>query len=224
MLLSAVGAFAAMTAAAPASALVYVLEAQGTVVGGAPGDTLSLKATFDTAGAILSPAFASNPAIAIYMFQPSQVDISTGGHTSSFVTSTPGNATAQLWNGNPVGGAGTDAQSFTFSRLTGNGTSAESVTLSAFDFSGLAANSVSLSELGLSPGLFDPAYLTYSFLNVASDPRSAVTLHTQNVKWTLTPQSAVPETGTWAMMIAGFAVVGMTLRRSRGRAWKVASV
>jgi hypothetical protein len=78
-------------------------------------------------------------------------------------------------------------------------------------------------ELFLYPRLGDPSGVgNFYFVNGITSQSTRGDLRSDYLRWELAPLSgAVPEPATWAMMIAGFGLVGGAMRRKRGQTVKV---
>ncbi len=155
--------------AAPAEAVVYRIEATGTVNSlsafqGATipvpadsigvGDAFRLSFSFDTQQAVVSPSFDTDPTINIYNFQPSGFSASIGSYTYDPVFTFPHEVGLQVWNDRVVAGP-TDNQSFSFQSRgshplpfpTSGGYMLEQLWLFAFDYTTTARASDLLPEL-----------------------------------------------------------------------------
>ena len=186
------------------------------------GDRFNVTATFDTSSVALASLFDADPTINIYWLLGTQTRIVAGEYRSLFTPRFNFSSSVQFWNDRDVVGP-TDAQSFSFSNVyypgpypfeLSKGTlSIEQISIYAFDRTHIVRNSDLISETDLSSNLFGSNSMEYYFLSAdGGKAREAVFLNIGSVGWTI---KGVPEPTAWAMMIAGFSMVGLATRRRR---------
>ena len=224
----------------PANAAVHELKLVGTVsritlsydgvFSEAPtglfqvGDKLNATARFDTSASELTSLFDADPYTNIYYLPGSNVEISIGAYRTKFTPRFDSSASVQLWNDRDIGYGPTDNQSFEFSNYDfdgqtpfdlGVGLNFEMFGTNAFDFEGSARTSDLIGELVSSSDSFGYNSLFYSYSTGQSPlngPRPAVIVQFKDVGWTISA-AAVPEPNAWLTLLAGFGVMGVTLRR-----------
>lgn len=223
----------------PVSSKPYVFKATGTVMNmysadrnsnqvlNPPsiikvGDEFSVRFLIEPSTAAPEPLYAADPIINIYYHNVTNLVMRAG---STFVTVPNAGeqtfATFQLWNNRIIGALPTDALTLATLRYLPNGTSPVDLGsgrinaqfhYNAFDFTGTARVSDALTELpplehyGSRSGFFalfnGDTYLKSIF----------------QVSFNQASLSAVPEPSTWMFMIAGFGLLGITLRKRRDSA------
>jgi hypothetical protein len=221
-----------------ASATVYQLQGQGTVnrlyhfIFGsrgldqeqagvvALGDAIRVTATFDTALAV--PTSGPGPTSTTYSV-PTVMTMTMGGYSSTFPTM----AIVLRNEYQPAGGGALfDSETFVASNsptirpdpfgFNSSLAGTESVVLTATDSTRTALQSTLID--GLAPTTsFTGLSLSYSFNlyhPILEGDVEGITVFTNNVSMSLVALPA-PEPATWAMMVAGFGLVGAAMRRQR---------
>jgi len=181
------------------------------------GDTISYSFVFDTAGAVPASLFDADPAINIYDIGIRSMILTMGGYT--YVPSVGVGGSLQLWNDRVLSPTLTvDSQSFSlfdypvsgksvYPFAIGSGRVSESISLDLFDFNHVARGSDLISEI-VDPSKFGSKLFSYGLLS--SDASLFYHAVGDNMAISIT---ALPEPTTWGMMIMGFGVVGIGLRR-----------
>lgn len=221
----------------PASAAVYSVAGSGVVSsinaidggqGVAPppssavavGDAVTFSFSFDAGAAQLQSLFDDDPTINIYYLPVTDFFATIGGYAYHNDPGYIGNASLQLWNDYVVyPGAVDDAQSFSFNGRgpdqapfdLGSGPLLESFSIDAFDPSALARSSDLISEI-VPYASFSSR--PFSYLEASSDGDRAVDVG-GTFTGTITEVAAVPEPCMWALMVAGFGLMGGRLRSRR---------
>ncbi|QTD57801.1 PEP-CTERM sorting domain-containing protein [Parasphingorhabdus cellanae] len=173
----------------------------------------------DFSTAELSDLFDADPTVNVYSLSNTKVFASIGGYTTEFTPRFNFNSSLQLWDDRVVVDT-TDAQSFRFFNFdfvpidtnsfeVGTGQISESLGFSAFDFTAMARDNDLISQLA-PLSAFGAQTLSYGLLN--ADTELFVGLNATVESSVLT---AVPEPASWLMLILGFGIMGVFLRRSR---------
>ena len=183
--------------------------------------TKMMLATGVSAAAMLAATSAS---AATFLFSYSGTNATNGAFTATGTLTTTNTTT--LVNGRAA---------YTITGITGtrNGAAITGLVPAGTDFGGLstdnylyvAAPYLTLSGFGFSVAgtgnLFNPYYLGSAYQEYVRNAAGADVQATPGITFTATPvTAAVPETATWAMMIAGFGMMGVALR-TRRRSTKV---
>jgi hypothetical protein len=230
-------ATAALFAAAHASAATYLFKATGTVqpfytvnnkFESVPtplssinvGDTVRISFLLDTTGLQPDSVYDADPGINIYYARVQAFSFDIGAYHSRGSGSDAGYASVQLWNNYQVGGGGAvDLFSISAVRAIPSSTSPmelgpgvidESFGFSAIDSTGTARSSDAIDD---EPPLTAYGSLSgyFGFVNTGTYFQTVSSL--SGLHASLHDVSAAPEPGSWALMIAGFALCGVRLRR-----------
>lgn len=185
------------------------------------GDTFSASVIFDPSAYAVQPLYDDDPTINIYWGSVFGGDYRVGDYSYSTPAETTDFSSLQLWNNYYVSDRLPSVDSFSLSVVSntngsmvpvdlGDGTINLAMHLNLFDFTAIARESDLISEV-TSFDLFGSQNASFGFINSETYLQTSFT--TTSVQASIMALPAVPEPASWALMIAGFGVVGRVLRR-----------
>lgn len=188
------------------------------------GDGYELIATFDLSLAQINALYDADPTINLYTLPGTTVSIRIGAYESQFASNDVTPSYLEIWNDhfpNPVIQYPYDAQRFQFLNTfgtnqqgpfeLGDGVRVQSMSVRADDPYGWVRENDLIEDL-LPMEAFSSRTFSFSTRNLNTGLTVFISGTADNVHLAT---ASVPEPATWAMMIAGFAIVGASMRRRK---------